>query len=327
MSVSTIASITAVLAGLFVSTVTTSSDAQNYPSKPVRIVAPYAAGGTLDVVARMIGQKLGEAWGQQFLVDNRAGAGGNIGTEIVAKSSPDGYTILMGNVSTNAINPSLYSKLSFDPYKDFVPITQTVSLQMALVVHPSLPVTDVKQLVALAKSRPGSLNYASGGIGTTQHLGAELFKHMTATDMQHVPYKGNAPAIADLLGGHEVLIFDNLASVIPHIKVDRLRALAVTSSQRLPLMPKLPTVAESGVAGFELTGWHGLFAPTGTPREIVQRLSSEVSRILGVADMRQQLAGQGVDPVGSTPDQFAVFQKAEAEKWAKAIKASGARAE
>ena len=327
MSVSTIASITAVLAGLFVSTVTTSSDAQNYPSKPVRIVAPYAAGGTLDVVARMIGQKLGEAWGQQFLVDNRAGAGGNIGTEIVAKSSPDGYTILMGNVSTNAINPSLYSKLSFDPYKDFVPITQTVSLQMALVVHPSLPVTDVKQLVALAKSRPGSLNYASGGIGTTQHLGAELFKHMTATDMQHVPYKGNAPAIADLLGGHVVLIFDNLASVIPHIKVDRLRALAVTSSQRLPLMPKLPTVAESGVAGFELTGWHGLFAPTGTPREIVQRLSSEVSRILGVADMRQQLAGQGVDPVGSTPDQFAVFQKAEAEKWAKAIKASGARAE
>ena len=198
---------------------------------------------------------------------------------------------------------------------------------MALVVHPSLPVTNVKQLIALAKSRPGSLNYASGGIGTTQHLGAELFKHMTVTNMQHVPYKGNAPAIADLLGGHVVLIFDNLASVLPHVKVGRLRALAVTSLQRLPLVPELPTVAESGVAGFELTGWHGMFAPAGTPRDIVQRLSSEISRILAAPDMRQQLAGQGVDPVGSTPEQFAVFQNSEAAKWAQAIKVSGARAE
>ena len=327
MTTSTNACAAALLAGLVVSAITTSADAQNYPSKPVRIVAPYAAGGTLDVVARMIGQKLGESWGQQFIVDNRAGAGGNIGTDIVAKSPPDGYTLLMGNVSTNAINPSLYSKLPFDPFKDFAPITQTVSLQMALVVHPSLPVTNVKQLIALAKSRPGSLNYASGGIGTTQHLGAELFKHMTVTNMQHVPYKGNAPAIADLLGGHVVLIFDNLASVLPHVKVGRLRALAVTSLKRLPLVPELPTVAESGVAGFELTGWHGMFAPAGTPRDIVQRLSSEISRILAAPDMRQQLAGQGVDPVGSTPEQFAVFQNSEAAKWAQAIKVSGARAE
>ncbi|MEO8441569.1 MAG: tripartite tricarboxylate transporter substrate-binding protein, partial [Betaproteobacteria bacterium] len=180
MTVSTNAFAATLLAGL-----TVSANAQNYPGKPVRIVAPYAAGGTLDVVARMIGQKLAEAWGQQFIVDNRAGAGGNIGTDIVAKALPDGYTLLMGNVSTNAINPSLYSKLPFDPFKDFAPITQTVSLQMALVVHPSLPVTNVKQLIALAKSRPGHLNYASGGVGTTQHLGAELFKHMTGTDMQH----------------------------------------------------------------------------------------------------------------------------------------------
>jgi len=301
--------------------------AQSYPAKPVRVVAPYPAGGTLDVVTRMIGQRLGETWGQQFIVDNRAGAGGNIGTEIVAKSPPDGYTLLMGNVSTNAINPSLYPKLPYDPFKDFAPITQTVSLQMALVVHPSLPVATVKELIALAKSRPGKLNYASGGIGTTQHLGAELFKHMTGIDMQHVPYKGNAPAIADLLGGHVVLIFDNLASVMPHVKTGRLRALAVTSLQRLPLVPELPTVSEAGLAGFELTGWHGLFAPAATPREIVQRLSAEVSRILNTAEMRQQLAAQGVEPVGSTPEQFAVFQKSEAAKWAQAIKVSGARAE
>jgi len=301
--------------------------AQTYPTKPVRIVAPYAPGGTLDVVTRMISQRLTETLGQQFVVDNRSGAGGIIGSDLVAKSPPDGYTIVMGNVSTHAINVSLYPKHPFDPVKDFSPITQTVLLQMALVVHPSLPVTSVKQLIALAKARPGSLNYASGGIGTSQHLAAELFKSMTSTDMRHVPYRGNAPAIVDLLGGHVVLIFDNLASVLPHIKSNRLRAIASTSARRTALMPELPTVAESGLTGYEVIGWHGLFAPAGTPREIVHRLSTEVARMLATSDMRNQLSSQGVEPVGSTPEQFAAFQKSEMIKWAKVIKISGAKAE
>lgn len=300
--------------------------AQTYPTKPVRVVAPYAAGGTLDVVTRIIAQKLSETWGQQFIVDNRVGGGGNIGTEIVARARPDGYTLLMGNHATHAINQSLYPKLPYDPVKDFIPITQTVTLQMALVVHPSLPVTSVKELIAMAKARPAQLSYATGGIGTHQHLAAELLNYMTGTEMQHVPYKGNAPAIADVLGGHVMLSFDNLASVMPHVKTGRLRVLAVTSAQRSLLMPKVPTVAETpGLAGFEVTGWHGLFSPTGTPRHIVQRLSGEIARILGTTDMRQQLSSQGVDPVGSSPEQFVAFLKSEIAKWAQAVKVSGAR--
>ncbi len=302
--------------------------AQTYPSKAVRVVAPFAAGGTLDVVTRIIAQKLTQTWGQQFIVDARPGAAGNIGTEIVARSRPDRYTLLMGNISTHAINVSLYPKLPFDPVNDFSPITQTVSLQMALAVHPSLPVTSVKELIALAKAQSERLTFSSGGIGAPQHLAGELFMYMTGTKMTHVPYKGNAPALADLLGGQVMMSFDNVASLMPYIKSGRLRGIAVTSAQRLPLMPELPTVAEtSGLADFEVSGWHALFAPAGTPREIVQQLSSEIARILRMPDVRQQLSDQGVDPVGSTPDQLAAFQKGETAKWAKAIKASGAKAE
>ena len=301
--------------------------AQPYPAKPVRIVIPYAAGGTTYVMALMFGQKLGESLGQQFIVDPRPGAGGNVGAELVAKSAPNGYTVLMGNVTTHAINVSLYAKLPFDAVKDFVPITQTVLLNMALVVHPSLPVKSVQELIALAKARPGQLNYGSGGIGTAPHLAAELFNQLSATRMQHIAYKGNVLSIADLLGGHIVLIFDNLAVVLPHVKTGRLRAIAGTGGQRSSQMPELPTIAETGLPGFEVTGWHGLFAPAGTPRDIVQRLSGEIARIVGSADVRQQLARDGVDPVGSTPDQFAAFQRSEIAKWAQVVKISGAKAE
>jgi tripartite-type tricarboxylate transporter receptor subunit TctC len=314
------------VAALVVALHATSVGADTYPTKPVRVVAPYSAGGTLDVVTRMIGAKLSETWGQPFIVDNRPGAGGNIGTELVARAKPDGYTLLMGNTSTHAINQSLYPKIPFDPVKDFAPITQTVTLKMALVVHQSVSAKSVPELIALAKASPDQLTVASGGIGTTQHLGAALFMHMTGTKMVHVPYKGNAPAIADLVSGQVKVMFDNLASVMPHVTSGQLRLLAVTSTQRSPMMPDIPAVAETpGLEGFELTGWHGLFAPSGTSPVIVKQLNAEIVRILQTAEMREQLSKQGVEPVGSTPEAFAAFQSKEASKWAEAVKASGAR--
>ena len=302
--------------------------ADAYPTRPVHLIAPYAAGGTLDVVSRMLAQKLSESMDQPFVVEDKPGAGGNIGAQYVAKAPADGYTLLMGNMSTHAINQSLYPHLAFDPVKDFAPITQTVTLRMALVVSPSLSAKTVADVIALAKEKPDTLNFASGGIGTNQHLAGALFMHMSGTKMQHIPYKGDAPAVSELLSGRVQLMFANLASILPYVKSGMLRMLAVTSRERSPLFPDVPTVAETpGMSGFEVSGWHGLFAPAGTPQAVVHKLSAEVIRILETADMKEKLASQGLEPVGSTPEEFAAFQRNETAKWAEAVKISGAKME
>src|SRR5688572_3064346 len=249
-----------------------------YPPKSLRFVVPFPPGGPLDIVARVIAQDLNRGWGQAVLVDNRPGAGGNIGADVVAKSAPDGYTILMGAVSTHAINVWLYSKLPYDPIRDFAPITLVTSVPNVLVVHPSVPVRNVQQLIALAKARPGQLNFASGSTGSAGHLAGELFKTMAGADMVHIPYKGAAPAVTDLVAGHVSLMFDNMASALPNIKAGRVRALAVTTAQRSPFLPDIPTISEAGLRGFDIGTWFGIFAPAGTPRDVVMRLNAEIAR-------------------------------------------------
>ena len=299
----------------------------NYPSKAIRYVVPFPAGGLLDIVARAIGQDLNKAWNQPVIIDNRPGAGGNIGADYVAKAAPDGYTILMGAVSTHAINPTLYSKLPYDPIKDFAPVTLITSVPNVLVVHPSLPVKTVKDLIALAKARPGQLNFASGSTGSAGHLAGELFNSMAGVQMTHIPYKGAAPAVIDLIAGHVSLMFDNLASALPNIKAQRVRAIAVTTLTRSPLLPNVPTISESGLKGFDVSTWFGIFAPAGTPPELVSKLNIEVVRILHTNEMRERLAALGAEPAGNKPDEFLAFIKAEIPKYAKVIKASGARAD
>jgi tripartite-type tricarboxylate transporter receptor subunit TctC len=296
-----------------------------YPSKPIRFVVPFPPGGPLDIVARYIGQDLNRAWSQSVLVDNRPGAGGNIGADIVAKAPPDGYTILMGAVSTHAINVTLYSKLPYDPIRDFAPITLVTSVPNVLVMHPSVPARNVKELIALAKARPGQLNFASGSTGSAGHLAGELFKTMAGVDMVHVPYKGAAPAVADLLGGHVSLMFDNLASALPNIKAARVRALAVTTLRRSPFLPDLPTISESGLRGFDIGTWFGVFAPGGTPRDIVTRLNTEIVRILSAASMKERFAPLGAEAMPDTPEAFGALVKSEMAKYAKIVRASGAK--
>jgi tripartite-type tricarboxylate transporter receptor subunit TctC len=301
-----------------------SAEAQTYPAKPIRIVVPFAPGGGADIIARILGQKMTESWGQQVVVDNRAGASGNIGAELVAKSAPDGYTLLMAS-SALAINPSVYKSVPYDALKDFAPITQPGLLPNILVVHPSLPVKTVKDLVALSKSRPGQLSYASAGAGTGTHLAAEMFKLMAGVNMVHVPYKGGGALISDLLGGHVVLTFATLPSVMPYIKAGRLRPIAMTTSKRWPGLPGVPTIAESGFAGFEISTWIGLLAPAGSPREAINKLHGEVVRILKLPDVRGRFEELGIEPVGDTPEQFAQYIKGELAKYAKIAKQSGAR--
>jgi tripartite-type tricarboxylate transporter receptor subunit TctC len=301
-----------------------SAEAQTYPAKPIRIVVPFAPGGGADIIARILGQKITESWGQQVVVDNRAGASGNIGAEIVAKSAPDGYTLLMAS-SALAINPSVYKSVPYDALKDFAPITQPGLLPNILVVHPSLPVKTVKDLVALSKSKPGQLSYASAGAGTGTHLAAEMFKLMAGVNMVHVPYKGGGALISDLLGGHVVLTFATLPSVMPYIKAGRLRPIAMTTSKRWPGLPGVPTIAESGFAGFEISTWIGLLAAAGTPREAISKLHGEVVRILKLPDVRGRFEELGIEPVGDTPEQFAQYIKAELAKYAKIARQSGAR--
>lgn len=299
----------------------------NYPAKAIRFVVPFPAGGPLDIVARTIGQELNKSWNQPVIIDNRPGAGGNIGADFVAKSPADGYTILMGAVSTHAINVTLYSKLPYDPIKDFAPVTLITSVPNVLVLHPSVPAQNVRELIALAKARPGQLNFASGSTGSAGHLAGELFKSMAGVDMAHIPYKGAAPAVIDLLGGHVSLMFDNLASALPNIKAARVRALAVTTLQRSPLLPQLPTISEAGLRGFDISTWFGIFAPAGTPPDIVAKLHGEIVRVLHAPETRERLATLGAEPVGNKPDEFAAFIKTEIPKYAKIIKASGAKAD
>jgi tripartite-type tricarboxylate transporter receptor subunit TctC len=277
-------------------------------------------------LARLIAQKLSESWGQPVNVDNRPGASGNLGTEIVARSAQDGYTILMV-VNTHAVNASLFSKLPFDPVRDFAPVILTATTANILVVHPSVPARSVQDLIALAKAQPGKLNYASGGSGTTSHLAAELFKTMTGVDMVHVPYKGGGAAYADLLSGQVQLYFVGIPGTVQYLKAGKLRALGVTASRRSPAAPEVPTIAESGVPGFNATTWWGILAPAGTPQAIISRLDQEVGRILRQPDLRANLDEQGFESVASTPEGFGQFIRAEIDLWAKAVKVSGARAD
>jgi len=303
------------------------SAAQTYPSRPIRFVVPFAAGaGVLDIMARIVSQHLGTGIGQQVVVDNRPGAGGNVGAEIAAKAAPDGYTMLMGNTAL-VVSPYLFAKLPFDPLTDFVPVTQVNSAPLLLVVHPSLPVKSVAELVAYAKARPGQLNYGSGGIGTTPFLATELFKSLAGIDVVHVPYKGGAPALADLVAGQLSFMIENVPGTLPLVKDGKLRALAITSRQRLALVPEVPTMIEAGVAGYEMIGWNGIFLPKGTPAEITTRLSTDLVKVLGSAEMKEQLGKLGAEPVGSTPQQFGAFVQAESQRWGKIIKDLGIKPE
>jgi tripartite-type tricarboxylate transporter receptor subunit TctC len=305
-----------------------SAVAQSYPSRPLRLVVPYPPGGPLDIMARAIGQKLSEAWSQPVVVDNRAGAGGNIGAELVAKSAADGYTLLMGAVATHAINPSLYAKLPYDPVKDFVPVALVAQVPNILVVNPAVPARTVKELIELARARPGYLNFGSGSTGSTGHLAGELFNTMAGVKMVHIPYKGGAPAMADLLAGQVQLMFDNLANALPNVKAGRLRALAVTTLARSPAMPELPTIAESGLPGFDLTTWFGIMLPAGTPPGIVARLNAEIVRALNATDVRERLEKMGAEvPANNTPEHFAAFIRSEAAKYAQVVRDSGAKVE
>jgi tripartite-type tricarboxylate transporter receptor subunit TctC len=302
-----------------------SAQGGGYPGKPIRIVVPFPPGGTTDILARAVGQQLAQAWGQQVIVDNRPGAGGNIGSELVAKSAPDGYTLLMGTVGTHAINPSLYAKMPYDHVKDFTPVILVAGVPNVLVVHPSVPANTVAELIAYGKANPGKLNFASSGSGTSIHLAGELFKVQTGLQMTHVPYKGSAPAIQDLLGGQVQLMFDNLPSALPQIKAGKLRALGVTSATRAAALPDVPTIAESGLPGFEASSWFGLLAPAGTPADVVARLDAEVAKWLASPEAKEKLLAQGAIAGGGTPEDFAKHIAAETAKWAKVVKESGAK--
>jgi tripartite-type tricarboxylate transporter receptor subunit TctC len=297
-----------------------------YPSKPIKIVVPFAVGGIADTFSRAIGQKLGETWGQPVVVENKAGAGGNIGADFVAKSPPDGYTLVMGNIGTHAVNQSLFKSMPFDALKDFVPIAHVLDAEGLLVVHPDVPARTVPELVALARSQPGKMSYASGGLGTTSHLAGELFKSVAKVDIVHVPYKGNSPAITDLVGGQTQMIFATMPTVLPMVKAGRLRAIAVIGPQRTPALPDTPTVAES-LPGFEVSNWIGLFAPAGTAPEIVARLNAEVQKIMHSPEIEKRLESEGAKFIPTTPQSFAAFQRAEADKWARAIREANIKVE
>ncbi|HEX2825256.1 MAG TPA: tripartite tricarboxylate transporter substrate binding protein [Burkholderiales bacterium] len=301
--------------------------AQNYPTKPIRFVVPFAPGGGADLVARTVGHKLTEALGQPVIVDNRTGAAGSIGAEVVAKSPPDGYTLLLGSSGPLAINPSLYPRLPYDAARDFAPISLATIMPFLLVVHPTLPVHNVKELVALAKSRPNQLNYASPGAGSTTHLANELLKSMTGMKIVHIPYKGVAPAAVDLISGQVQMMAGDLSSLIPHMKSNRMRALAVTGAKRSHLLPAVPTVAESGVPGYEASGWFGVLVPAATPAAVQERLNGAIVKGLAANDARERLGAFGGEAGGSTPEQFAAHIRGEAAKWGKLIKSLGLKAD
>lgn len=305
--------------------------AQSYPTKPITIVVPFAPGGATDILARAVGAELTKSFGQQVIIDNRPGAGGNIGTQIVSRAAPDGYTLLMGTVGTHGINQSLYPKLPYDPIKDFAPVTLVAAVPNVLVLNTAFAeknkITDVKSFVDHAKANPGKLNMASAGNGTSIHLAGELFKTMTKTFMVHIPYRGSSPAVADLVGGQAELMFDNLPSAMSHIKSGRLVALGVTSSKPSAALPQVPTIASAGgpLTGYDASSWFGILAPAGTPKEIVTKLQQEISKSLASPAVKEKLIAQGAEPVGNTPEQFQAHIQAETKKWAKVVKDSGAK--
>jgi tripartite-type tricarboxylate transporter receptor subunit TctC len=301
--------------------------AQSFPVKPVRMIVAFPPGGGTDIVARVVSQKLSDMWGQQVIVDNRAGAAGTIGTDLAAKAAPDGYTLFMGTMGNLTANTVLYTNLPFDVGRDLTPVTLVVKVHFVMVAHPSLPAQTVRDLIALAKAKPGQINYASSGAGGAPHLGAELFKSMAGVDLVHVPYKGSGPSFADLLGGQVSLTIDSLAQALPYIKSGRLKALAVTGAKRAPMLPDVPTMAEAGVPGYELTNWFGLVTRAGAPRDIVDRVNADVVKVVQMPDVRQRLLDMALDPVGDTPEQFGEFIRSETAKWVKVIKEAGITAE
>jgi len=300
------------------------SPAANYPNKPITIVVPFAAGGTTDILARLVGQYLGTELGQPVLVDNRLGAGGNIGGQVAARAPADGYTLFMGTVGTHAINQSLYKKMPFDPIKDFAPISRVANVPNLLVANPQQPYKNVQELIAYARANPGKVNFGSSGNGSSIHLSGELFKLMTKTDMVHVPYKGSAPAMNDLLGNQIAIMFDNMPSAIQHVRSGKLRPLAVTTAKRSPELPDVPTIAEAGVPGYEATSWFGLLAPAATPADIVNKIDAALIKVYANPELRKKIADQGAEPVVEKPAEFAAFIKAETAKWGKVVQASGA---
>jgi tripartite-type tricarboxylate transporter receptor subunit TctC len=303
----------------------TAFSAEPYPVRPIRMIVGFAPGGGTDLTARPVAQKLSELLGQQVIVENRPGAAGNIATEQVVKAPPDGYTLLMGTIAALAINPSLYGNLRFDPETDLAPVIQVVDATNVLALHPSVPASSVKELIALAREK--SLSAGSSGIGATGHLSIELFNLMAGVRLVHVPYKGGGPAMADLVGGQVNLIFATTASAIPHLKSGRIKGIAVTTAKRSALLPDLPTISESGLAGFDANNWYGLVVPAKTPRAIIDQLNAEVTKILNMPDVKTTLFNQGLDPAPGTPEQFGAYIRSERAKWAKVIKASGAKAE
>jgi tripartite-type tricarboxylate transporter receptor subunit TctC len=297
-----------------------------YPERPVRFIVPYTAGGSADTLARVVGQKLGETWGQSFIVDNRTGGGGNIGTELVARASPDGYTLLLGFIGNLAIGPSYYAKLPFDPVRDFAPVTELAGVHNLLVVHPSLPARTLGEFVAYVKANPGKINFSSASIASPGHLAGELLNVTAGIRMVHVPYKGGSQALTDLLGGQIHAMFSG-TSVLPHVRSGKLRALATCGAQRTAVMPELPTIAESGFPGFEATGWFGVLAPARTPRPVVVRLHREITSTLRVPEVRERLERGGFDLVGNTPEEFGVYIRSEISKWAKVVRIAGVKQE
>jgi tripartite-type tricarboxylate transporter receptor subunit TctC len=296
--------------------------AQTFPSKPIRIIAPFPPASVADVLARPIAQKMNETWGQPVIVDNRTGAAGNVGSEAVAKAPPDGYTLLLGTIGTNAINAGLYSKMPYNVRTDFAPITLVASTYLLLVMHPSVPVRTVKEVIALARAQPGKLNFGSAGAGTTPHLSGEMFQFLTGVSMTHVTYRGSPQSAIDLIAGRLDLIFANGSAALPHIRTGRMRLIAISAARRDPALPDVPTIAET-VPGFEMTPWFGLFAPAGTPRDVVTRLNTETVRILALPDVKANYANLGMTAVSSTPEQFSAYVQEEIVRWAKVVKDAG----
>ncbi len=304
------------------------AQAQAFPDQPIRWIVPYPPGGSTDILTRIIGQKMNEAWGQPVIVENRGGASGIIGVEAAAKAAPDGYTLLMTASGPHAINPSLFAKIPYDPLKSFSSITLVAKLPMLLLVHPDLPVSNVREFVAWAKARQGKAVFASIGAGTPSHLAMELFKQMAGVELTHVPYKGSGPALTALIGGQEApVMFDSVLSSIAHVKSGKLKAIAVSTAERLPALPDVPTVAESGLAGFDAYTWTGAVAPAGVPADRMQKIVGEIVRILKLPDVREKIAGQGAIPVGNGPQEFTAFTQSEIEKWGKVIRSANVKVE
>ena len=315
------------LAGAAFGTLTLPASAQSYPSRPIWLIVPFAAGGGSDIVARTVAQKLGEALGHPVLVDNKPGAGGNIGTDVAAKAAPDGYTIVMGVFGPIAVNPSLFGNLPYDPLRDFAPITQAVTVTNMLAVHPSVPAGTVKELIEYGRQNPGKLASATGGVGTAGHMASELFKSMTRLDMAVVPYKGAAPAVNDVLNGQVPITFEALLSTLPYVKTGKLKAIAVTTSTRSSLLPDIPTIAEAGLPGYDANNWYGFLAPARTPEPVIAILHREITRVLRMPDVTEKLASVGAEPVGNTPEAFSTVIRTDVAKWKRIVQETGAKVE